>query len=36
MKLAQDCPPWDFGLADLMRSLARRGHLGRAEGTMEA
>ncbi|HZH28016.1 MAG TPA: fumarylacetoacetate hydrolase family protein [Azospirillaceae bacterium] len=25
MRLAQDCPPWDFGAGHLMRNLARRG-----------
>jgi fumarylacetoacetate (FAA) hydrolase family protein len=25
MRHCQDCPPWEFGLASLMRNLARRG-----------
>jgi len=25
MRHSQDCPPWDFGVAALMRNLARRG-----------
>ena len=25
MRLAQDCPPWDYGVGHLMRNLARRG-----------
>ena len=27
MRASCDCPPWTFGLGDLMRSLARRGLL---------
>ena len=28
VRLSTECPPWTFGLADLMRNLARRGLLG--------
>jgi fumarylacetoacetate (FAA) hydrolase family protein len=28
VKLSTDCPPWEFGIAELMRNLAKRGLLG--------